>query len=261
MSKPSKTTPSGTFAADAFASVGNTSRAVKNSSETIPAGIRPGQRIRKGTRTPPSNMSPLRPLSGPESPAPPAPLSETKITIVWSLSAYSSKRSSTRPTELSIQVTEAMNLCRRSSSIPFGAGVLIETRSRRLDESPDATVQARCTVRRVVSEIHEKRLAPVGVNEAQRLSLEQIGSVSAFVVGSRSVASIHRRHAVPFVRPVVDACIHEAVEIHEAALHGKVAGARIPDPTCRTPLWHSPRRTGSGTAAPRGCPSRECAPG
>ena len=61
--------------AASFASVGSRSMVAAHSRQTVPAGILPGQRAMKGTRSPPSQSVLLAPRSGALPPLPLPPLS------------------------------------------------------------------------------------------------------------------------------------------------------------------------------------------
>ena len=60
---------SGSGAPTIRAIVGRTSIVIAGSRTTVPAGMRPGQRATKGTRTPPSRAVPLPSRKGPAEPA------------------------------------------------------------------------------------------------------------------------------------------------------------------------------------------------
>ena len=68
MSRPSIGS-SGSFASINLATVGRISMVEANSSQRVPAGIFPGQRIKVGTRTPPSKLVPFPSRKGPAFPA------------------------------------------------------------------------------------------------------------------------------------------------------------------------------------------------
>ena len=93
MSLPSITRSSGTSPPASLVSVGSRSMPVMASSDSVPAGIVPGQRATNGTRTPPSRVEPLPPFNGPALPPVPVlgPLSDVKMTSVF-LSSPSSFR-------------------------------------------------------------------------------------------------------------------------------------------------------------------------
>ena len=61
---------------DSAASVGNRSIAAPICETLRPGGIRPGQRISSGERTPPSSVEPLRPFMPPFQRKPLGPLSQ-----------------------------------------------------------------------------------------------------------------------------------------------------------------------------------------
>jgi hypothetical protein len=81
MSMPSNLA-GGSGAPQSFAMVGKRSMVEAIPSLVLPRLIRPGQRARNGTRTPPSQVIPLRPRSLPGLPWNQGPLSEVKMTSV-----------------------------------------------------------------------------------------------------------------------------------------------------------------------------------
>jgi len=89
-----------------LAKVGSTSMLPAMRSHVVPAGIRPGQRIRQGSRTPPSRFVALLPENGGAGRRS-GPLSEVKITSVRSSSPSSFKVAMIWPTDQSISSTES----------------------------------------------------------------------------------------------------------------------------------------------------------
>ena len=77
--------------------------AVMSSSFTTPAGIFPGQRMTVGSRMPPSNVLPFLPLSGAAFPIA-GPLSEVKMTTVFSSIPFFFRASRICPTDQSISL-------------------------------------------------------------------------------------------------------------------------------------------------------------
>ena len=96
------------FAPTIEASVGNTSIFPAIWLHWVPAGIFPGQRMMQGSLTPPSKLLPFFPLNGPAEPVA-GPLSEVKITKVFSSSPSSLIVFITCPTDQSISSITSPN--------------------------------------------------------------------------------------------------------------------------------------------------------
>ena len=112
MSRPSMTGVAGTVPPASETNVGRRSIVAATASLTEPAGTWPGHQARVGTRTPPSQVEPLPPRSGPA--LPPSvplmshgPLSEVKTTSVSLSSPCARKVSSTWPTLQSTSSTQS----------------------------------------------------------------------------------------------------------------------------------------------------------
>jgi len=76
-------------------------------SVSVPAGILPGHQAMVGSRIPPSSVLPLKPRSGALTPRGVPPLSEVKITRVFSLNPSARTVSSTCPTLQSTSSTQS----------------------------------------------------------------------------------------------------------------------------------------------------------
>ena len=98
-------------------------------SQVVPAGIRPGQRIRHGSRTPPSRFVPLLPENGGAGRRS-GPLSEVKITRVRSSRPSSRKVAMIWPTDQSSSSTESPSrpwalLPLKSAEAATGAWIIV----------------------------------------------------------------------------------------------------------------------------------------
>ena len=100
-SRPSRIRSFGSSAPKTLAKVGSTSMLPAIRSHVVPAGIRPGQRMIQGSRTPPSRLVPLLPENGGAG-RPAGPLSEVKITRVFSSKFCSRSAAMIWPTDQSI---------------------------------------------------------------------------------------------------------------------------------------------------------------
>lgn len=66
-------------------------------------------------------------------------------------------------------------------------------------------------------------------------ALEQISAIHLLVCGGGRISAVHRRHAVSFMREILDTGIHKSVEIVEAALFRQISVQRSQVPFAVNP--------------------------